>query len=105
MSDVKSLENDAVMGDGKFGTGSKVQELFLNHIMKNHMPVTVFLMCGVRLQGIVTSYDAATLLLKREGHTQLVFKHSISTIMPSEIVQLSVEGEQKEVIAAEEKSN
>ncbi len=65
-----------------------VQDLFLKHISVNKTPVTVFLVCGVRLQGIVTFFDTYSLLLRREGHSQLVFKHSISTIMPSEPIQL-----------------
>ena len=79
-----------------------VQDLFLQHISINKTPVTVFLVCGVRLQGIVTSFDAYSLLLRREGHSQLVFKHSISTIMPSDPIQL-FEEEGEEVLGTEAK--
>lgn len=82
-------------GGNNVGNGRNVQDLFLKYVAENHTPVTVFLICGVRLQGIVTHHDIYTLLLKREGHTQLVFKHSISTIMPTEPVQIMGE-EQKE---------
>jgi host factor-I protein len=65
-----------------------VQDVFLNFIRKHKTPVTVFLVNGVKLQGIVTWFDIFSILLRRDGHTQLVYKHAISTIMPSEPVQL-----------------
>lgn len=65
-----------------------VQDVFLNYIRKHKTPVTVFLVNGVKLQGIVTWFDIFSVLLRRDGHTQLVYKHAISTIMPSEPVQL-----------------
>lgn len=60
-----------------------IQERFLNHISQTESPVTVFLVNGVKLQGVVTQFDTETLLLRRDGHVQLVYKHAISTIMPS----------------------
>ena len=65
-----------------------VQDVFLNHIRKNKVPVTVFLVNGVKLQGIITWFDNFSVLLRRDGHTQLVYKHAISTVMPSVPVQL-----------------
>jgi len=65
-----------------------VQDVFLNHIRKNKTPVTVFLVNGVKLQGIVTWFDNFSVLLRRDGHTQLVYKHAISTVMPSVPMQL-----------------
>jgi host factor-I protein len=65
-----------------------VQDVFLNHIRKNKTPVTVFLVNGVKLQWIVTWFDNFSVLLRRDGHTQLVYKHAISTVMPSVPVQL-----------------
>jgi host factor-I protein len=59
-----------------------VQDVFLNAIRKEKMSVTVFLVNGVKLQGIVTWFDNFCLLLRRESHVQLVYKHAISTIMP-----------------------
>ncbi len=59
-----------------------VQDVFLNHVRKNKTPLTVFLINGVKLQGVVTWFDQSTMLLRREGHSQLVYKHAISTIMP-----------------------
>ena len=65
-----------------------VQDVFLNYIRKQKIPVTVFLVNGVKLQGITTWFDNYSILLRRDGHTQLVYKHAISTIMPSTPVQL-----------------
>ena len=65
-----------------------VQDVFLNYIRKNKTPVTVFLVNGVKLQGIVTWFDNFSVLLRRDGHSQLVYKHAISTVMPSVPVQL-----------------
>ena len=65
-----------------------LQDQFLNHIRKQKTPVTVFLVNGVKLQGIVTWFDQFSMLLRRDGHTQLVYKHAISTVMPSAPVQL-----------------
>ncbi|MCB9983015.1 MAG: RNA chaperone Hfq [Rhodospirillales bacterium] len=61
----------------------QVQDVFLNKIRKEKMAVTVFLVNGVKLQGVVTWFDNFSLLLRRETHIQLVYKHAISTIMPS----------------------
>ncbi len=70
------------------GKGQNLQDLFLNHLRKNKIPVTMFLVKGVKLQGIVTWFDNFSILLRRDGQSQLVYKHAISTIMPG--VQLSV---------------
>ena len=59
-----------------------VQDVFLNKIRKEKMTVTVFLVNGVKLQGVVTWFDNFSLLLRRDSHVQLVYKHAISTIMP-----------------------
>src|SRR6201996_2627950 len=56
-----------------------VQDVFLNHVRKSKTPVTVFLVNGVKLQGIITWFDNFSVLLRRDGHTQLVYKHAIST--------------------------
>lgn len=70
-----------------------VQDLFLNVVRKSKTPVTVFLNNGVKLQGIVTSFDNFSLLLKKEDISQLVYKHSISTVLPSKPVNMQPEGE------------
>ena len=65
-----------------------LQDLFLNRIRKEKAPVTVFLINGVKLQGLVVSFDNFSVLLRRDGHSQLIYKHAISTIMPSTSIQL-----------------
>ena len=67
-----------------------VQEDFLNDIKKNKVSVTVFLINGVKLQGIITWFDENSLLLRRDGHTQLIYKHAVSTIMPSTAVDIAI---------------
>jgi host factor-I protein len=62
-----------------------LQDHFLNSLRRSKVPVTIFLVKGVKLQGVVTWFDAFSLLLRREGTSQLVYKHSISTIMPAEL--------------------
>ncbi len=62
--------------------GQNLQDQFLNLLRKNKTPVTMFLVKGVKLQGIVTWFDNFSILLRRDGQSQLVYKHAISTIMP-----------------------
>jgi host factor-I protein len=65
-----------------------LQDTFLNHVRRNKTPLTIFLINGVKLQGIVTWFDNFCVLLRRDGHSQLVYKHAISTIMPGAPVHL-----------------
>jgi host factor-I protein len=65
-----------------------LQEIFLNNVRKSHAAVTVFLVNGVKLQGVITWFDNFSILLKRDQHVQLVYKHAISTIMPVGPIQL-----------------
>ena len=78
----------------------KLQDTFLNHVRKGKTPLTIFLVNGVKLQGVVTWFDNFCVLLRRDGHSQLVCKHAISTIMPGHPIQLFEEGE----AAVEEKA-
>ena len=66
------------------GKSLSLQDHFLNSVRRAKLPVTIFLVKGVKLQGVVTWFDAFSLLLRRDGSSQLVYKHSISTIMPAE---------------------
>jgi host factor-I protein len=66
-----------------------LQDVFLNHLRKHKTPSTLFLVNGVKLQGIVTWFDNFSLLLRREAHVQLVYKHAISTIMPNAPINLA----------------
>src|SRR4051812_2954045 len=61
-----------------------LQDHFLNSVRRAKLPVTIFLVKGVKLQGQITWFDAFSVLLRREGASQLVYKHSISTIMPGD---------------------
>ncbi len=65
-----------------------LQDTFLNNVRKSKAPLTVFLINGVKLQGVITWFDNFCVLLRRDGHSQLVYKHAISTIMPSQPIQL-----------------
>jgi len=62
---------------------SNLQDSFLNAVRKTKNPVTLFLVNGVKLQGVITWFDNFSILLRREGTVQLVYKHAISTVMPS----------------------
>ena len=65
-----------------------LQDTFLNHVRKNKTPLTIFLVNGVKLQGVVTWFDNFCVLLRRDGHSQLVYKHAISTVMPTAPISL-----------------
>ena len=66
----------------------RVTDTFLNAVRKAKTPLTIFLVNGVKLQGVVTWFDNFCVLLRRDGQVQLVYKHAISTIMPGAPVQL-----------------
>jgi host factor-I protein len=68
--------------------GQTVQEVFLSHLIKNKAPVTIFLMNGIKLQGIIDWFDKFSLVLRRDRQSQLVYKSKISTIVPMMAVQL-----------------
>ena len=65
-----------------------LQDVFLNAVRKQKLPLTIFLVNGVKLTGVITSFDNFCVLLRREGSAQLVYKHAISTIMPSQPLQM-----------------
>ena len=79
-------KNDA---GGSNGNGN-LQDLFLNQLRRDKTPVTMFLVKGVKLQGIVTWFDNFSILLRRDGQSQLVYKHAVSTIMPTAQVDVTV---------------
>jgi host factor-I protein len=70
-----------------------LQDTFLNSVRKSKTPLTIFLVNGVKLQGVVSWFDNFCVLLRRDGQSQLVYKHAISTIMPAQPVQLYEPGE------------
>ena len=68
---------------------NNLQDLFLNNLRRSKTPVTMFLVKGVKLQGIITWFDNFSVLLRRDGQAQLIYKHAISTIMPSQPLDLA----------------
>ena len=68
---------------------NNLQDIFLNGLRRSKTPVTMFLVKGVKLQGIITWFDNFSVLLRREGQAQLIYKHAISTIMPSQPIDLA----------------
>ncbi len=80
----KTEGSDSPMSD----KNQNLQDVFLNAVRKSKIPVTVFLVNGVKLQGVITWFDNFCVLLRRDGHSQLVYKHAISTVMPGGPVQL-----------------
>ena len=67
---------------------NNLQDMFLNSLRRSKTPVTMFLVKGVKLQGIITWFDNFSVLLRRDGHSQLVYKHAISTVMPTAPISL-----------------
>ena len=76
------------MGEPMSDKQQNLQDTFLNAVRKSKAAVTIFLINGVKLQGNITWFDNFCVLLRRDGQSQLVYKHAISTIMPSAPVQL-----------------
>jgi host factor-I protein len=74
------------MADAKV---NNLQDIFLNSLRKTKTPVTMFLVKGVKLQGIITWFDNFSVLLRRDGQAQLIYKHAISTVMPAAPIDLS----------------
>lgn len=71
-------------------SSDSLEASFLNHVCDQKLPLTIFLVNGVKLQGTITWVDATSMLLSRDGHSQLVYKHAISTIMPNSAVEIAV---------------
>ncbi len=59
-----------------------IQDAFLNYMRKNKIPVTIFLLNGVKLTGVISCFDQSSIVLKRDGYSQLLYKHAISTFSP-----------------------
>jgi host factor-I protein len=85
----KRKKGNPIMASDK----QNLQDAFLNHVRKAKVPVTIFLINGVKLQGVITWFDNFCVLLRRDGQSQLVYKHAISTIMPGAPISL-YEGEE-----------
>lgn len=63
-----------------------LQDVFLNQVRKEHLPVTIYLTNGFQLKGMVKGFDNFTVILDTDGRQQLVYKHAISTISPMKMV-------------------
>ena len=68
---------------------NNLQDMFLNNLRRSKTPVTMFLVKGVKLQGVITWFDNFSVLLRRDGQAQLIYKHAISTIMPAQPIDLA----------------
>ncbi len=66
-----------------------LQDMFLNQARKEKLAVTMFLMNGFQLRGVIRGFDGFTVILDSDGRQQMIYKHAISTIMPAEPVKLS----------------
>lgn len=71
----------------------KLQDVFLNQVRKNHVSITIFLVSGYQLKGSVSGFDPYTIMLDSEGKQQLIYKHAISTIVPSKPINMNVEAQ------------
>jgi len=74
-----------------------MQDGFLNQVRKDNIPLTIFLMNGFQIKGLVKGFDNFTVLLDVEGKQQMVYKHAISTLVPGKFVNLSPEAKEKPV--------
>lgn len=92
MSPNRATEKQGEIARKMASDRQNLQDAFLNTVRKTKVPVTIFLINGVKLQGVITWFDNFCVLLRRDGHAQLVYKHAISTIMPSQQISL-YEGE------------
>ena len=66
-----------------------LQDVFLNQVRKEHTPITIFLVNGFQLKGMVKGFDNYTIVLDTEGKQQLVYKHAVSTIIPVKSINFS----------------
>ena len=69
-----------------------LQDAFLNYIRREKIPVTLFLMNGFQLRGVVRSFDSFVVLIDADGRQQMIYKHAISTVAPARPVSLELQG-------------
>ncbi|MEY4502561.1 MAG: hypothetical protein RIS52_2451, partial [Pseudomonadota bacterium] len=87
---IRSAVGETAPANGK---KRQLQDAFLSNVEKQRNPVTMFLVNGVMLQGEIATYDLFSLLLQRDGMTQLVYKHAISTVQPTHPINLAEDGD------------
>lgn len=71
-----------------------LQDGFLNQVRKDNIPLTIFLVNGFQIKGFVKGFDNFTVLLDVDGKQQMIYKHAISTLVPSKAVNLSAEAKE-----------
>lgn len=71
-----------------------LQDGFLNQVRKDNIPLTIFLINGFQIKGLVKGFDNFTVLLDVEGKQQMIYKHAISTLVPGKTVSLSSESKE-----------
>ena len=69
-----------------------LQDAFLNYIRREKIPVTLFLMNGFQLRGVVRSFDSFVVLIDADGRQQMIYQHAISTVAPARPVSLDLQG-------------
>jgi len=90
---ITRYQGPTAAGGGMASRNHNLQDVFLNTVRRERAAVTVFLVNGVKLQGVITWFDSFCMLLRRDGHSQLIYKHAISTIMPQQPISLKEVGE------------
>ena len=85
------MQNNNIIGDKIMTKNQILQEPFLNALRKEKIPVSIFLVNGIKLQGQVDSFDQYVIILKNTVN-QMVYKHAISTIVPAKSIKLQTEG-------------
>ena len=83
---------------------ANLQDTFLNAVRRQKVPVTIFLVNGVKLGGVITWFDNFCLLLRRDRSAQLVYKHAISTVMPLSPIKLHEADQEAEDNSADDES-
>ncbi len=82
-----------------------IQDVFLNNVRKQKEPLTIFLVNGVKLSGYISAFDNFSVLLRRENHVQLVYKHAISTILPTSNFRFEISTKEKISTTDKQESN
>lgn len=87
----ESVQKPLSLGGTMSNKGQLLQDPFLNQLRKEHVLVSIYLVNGIKLQGYIESFDQYVVLLKGAGTQQMVYKHAISTVMPSRPVKFSAD--------------
>lgn len=82
-----------------------IQDVFLNNVRKQKESLTIFLVNGVKLSGYISAFDNFSVLLRRENHVQLVYKHAISTILPSSDFRFEIASKEKTNLTDKQEAN